>query len=364
MKRFSCDAASLGLSESRKRSRPNDFHGTDQEVRPCLNSSAESFIDKYERVSDVASTGWMQNGLERASHGLRNLPGMNVGNAAIDWPALPVPPILSSPIHPEFNTGATNEPIQQDHESEAIHRVPSYALENNLPNPQSDMRDSAMSSSAFQDPTFLSHYLYPECNIDVANQLIREETRPWPNNSNAGDLNTNTQSSHWNSEYEYRPFEGYYAAFNNPLNVEVTETDGRFGDNTHPFTFDDGNHPVFPFPSQPAISWQEIGFSIDEINPISPTPVYLKSDTSYKFTSNVFSASSPAVRAVDHDGSVLIPGSNSDPNIRSTPLSESLEYEAVPLAPETNKTTFECDLCFGVVVVFFSHFLNTLVNAR
>jgi hypothetical protein len=356
MKRLPCDGASMGPSESRKRSRPNNFHDTDEEARPRLNSSDELFIDRC----DVASTEWVQNGMERPSHALENLAGIQsiVENAAINWPALSVPTVLSYPLHPQFNTGVMNEPIQQDHGSEPINSVPSYALENNLPNFQTDMKDSAMSSSAFQDPAFSSQYLYPGCNIETANQLTREETRSWPNNSNAGGLNTSTQSSHWNLEYDYRPFAGHYTAFNNPLNVEVTEKDGCFGGNMHPFTFDDGNHPVFPFPSQPATSWQEIGSSMLEINPISPTSVYLKSETPHEVTSNVFLASSPAVSAVDHNGSDLIPGSNSDPIIRSTTLSESLEYEALSLTPETDKATVECDLCFGVVVVFLSPLLK------
>jgi len=303
MKPFSLDAASLGPSESRKRLRPNDFHDTGHEVRRlCLDPSAELFIDELPTVSDVASPKWMQNGMARASHALENnLPDVqiNMKNTAVNWPALPDPAVSSYPPTPEFNIGVTNESIQP-------------------------------------------------------------EVGSWLFSGKAGDFNTGTKSPYWNSEHEYAPPEAYQAFDNNPDTAEFAynpDTDGSWSDNLCQFIFDDAIHPAIQFPSQPAPNWQKIpvvGASINENNPVSPFPAHRMSKTSCEVTSNLSSPSSPAVTTVVQDCSASVGalGSKLCPDLGYTTLSEGLEYGAISLGSNPNRCTAESDLCLGVVGVF------------
>ena len=310
MEPFSCGAASLGPSEGRKRSQPNDFRDTGHEVRrPCLDPSTESFIDELLTVSDVALPKWMQNGMGRASHVLENnLPDIqnNMKNAAINWSALPDPTVSSYPPNPEFNNGVTNGFIQ------------------------------------------------PEVGL-------------WSFNGRAGDFNTTTNSPPWNSEYEYTPFEAQHRAFDNNYpdtgTVEVAYNAGTDGVWSDQLIFDDAILPAFQQPAPNSQNIPDLGASINENSPIPPFQAHLMSETSGEAPSNLSSASSPAAPAVVQycSESAGMLGSNSCPDLGYTTLSESLEHGKASLQAKPDRSTAECDLCLGVVSIFI-YFLDMLVD--
>jgi hypothetical protein len=296
-------AASLGPSESRKRSRPKGFHDTGHHVtRVCLDPSAESFMDELPTVSDVASPKWMQNGMARTSH----------------------------------------------------------ALENNLPGVQTNMKNTGINWSALPDPTVSSYLPNPEFNIGVTNESMQPEVGSWSFSGSAGDFNTSTKSPYWNLEYQYAPFETHHRAFdNNPDTAEVAynpDTNGSWNDNSCQFISGDAIDPAFQFPSQPAPQWQNIPLlraSINENNLLSPSTAHLMSETSCEVTSNFSLALSSVATAVVPDCSELVGMLDSScPALGCTTLSESLEYGTVSLEANPDRNTAECDLCLGVVGVF------------
>ncbi|KAM3072166.1 hypothetical protein ACMFMF_007559 [Clarireedia jacksonii] len=357
MKRFSSDAHLLAFSESRKRSRPNDFHGTDHKVeRLHLVASTESFIDKNQVVPNALSAEWMQNGLERKTHAWGSSPDIEVDveNTAMKWPALSDPAVSSRHLDSGLKIGVTNDAIQQNLEPWSFHNGSIYTLENNLSNLQTDLEEKALNGSDFQDSAFSSLPLHPEIDIRVAHEPMQEEKESWLFNSEAGNFNTSTESSYRKPEYEDAPF-GHYTTFNNnPLKVEVTGIDGSWGSNLHPFTFDDADYSSFSFPPQPATDWPDIpvsGLPIDETNSLSPFPLYLKSETSYESTSNVSFESSPAVtEAQGCSESVGPSATNSHPDPGASTISEDIKYDAVSLPSDPDRPIAECDLCFGVIM--------------
>jgi hypothetical protein len=310
MNPFSSDLASSGPSEGRKRLRPNDFHNTGHGVRRLrLDPSAELLIDELPTVSDVAPLKWMQNGTAVASH----------------------------------------------------------ALENNMPDVQTSMKDKAVNWPAMQDLTVSSCGPSPGFNIGVTNESMQPELGSWLSSSRAGDINTSTKFSYWNSEYEYAPLEAHHTAFdNNPDTAGVAynpDTDGSWSGNLCQLIFDDAIHPAIQFPSQPAPSSQKapiVGASINENNPLSPFTAHLMSKKSCEVTSDLSSVSSPAVTAVvQHcSASAVTLVSKSRPDLGCATLSESLEYGGMSLRSNLDRNTAECDLCLGVVGVSFSLFLE------